>query len=133
MSGRPRSLHLQLTLALVAVLGFTLCGFSLVMSAAFQRALLRQFDARLAEDAQAIADMVEERAQGPWQFEQGPLEDFESGRATGYFEVWMDDGSLLARSPSLASAELDRDGTTDLASRRQAGTPPRRLSSSTSR
>ena len=111
MSGRPRSLHLQLTLALVAVLGFTLCGFSLVMSAAFQRALLRQFDARLAEDAQAIADMVEERAQGPWQFEQGPLEDFESGRATGYFEVWMDDGSLLARSPSLASAELDHRAT----------------------
>ncbi len=108
MSRRPWSLHLQLTLALVAVLGLSLCASSLVLHAAFQRALLRQFDARMDGDAQAIANMVEERVQGPWQFERGPLDDFEPGRTAAYFEVWMDDGSLLARSPSLGNAELAR-------------------------
>jgi signal transduction histidine kinase len=107
MTPKTRSLHRQLTLALVAVLGLSLCAFSIVLHEAFRRGLLRQFDARLGEDAQAIADMVEERAQGPWQFERGSLEDFEPRRAAAYFEVWMDDGSILARSPSLGSAELD--------------------------
>jgi heavy metal sensor kinase len=105
------SLGLRLTAAVVAVLGLSLCTFSLVLHATFSRALWRQFDERLAQDARAVANMVEERAVGPWEFEPGALEDFERKYGAVYYEVWMDDGTVLARSPPLGRGDLQRAPT----------------------
>ncbi len=80
----------------------------MVLHATFSRALWRQFDERLAQDARAVANMVEERAGGPWEFEPGALEDFERKYGVVYYEVWMDDGTVLARSPSLGRSDLRR-------------------------
>jgi signal transduction histidine kinase len=95
-----------LTWAICGVLAISLFGFSLLLHAAFGRALLRQFDGRLIEDARAIATMVEERASGPWEFEPGAVEDLERMFGPALFEVRMDDGAVLARSSALG--ERDR-------------------------
>jgi signal transduction histidine kinase len=88
--------------------------------------LTRQVDERLAEDARAIANLVEERAQGPWEFEAGAAEELERTFGAAYIEVKMDDGTVLARSParerrwpasalgSIASIELDDGGSARL-------------------
>ncbi len=102
------SLRFRLTAAVVGVVGFSLCIFSVFLHTAFSRALFRQFDERLEQDARAVANMVEERAGGPWEFESEPFEEFEQKSGAAYFEVWMDDGSVLARSPSLGTADLER-------------------------
>lgn len=106
MTRAPRSLQTRLMTAIVGVLGLSLLGFSILLHAAFRRALVREFDARLSQDAQAIGGMVEERATEPWEFEAAALAEFERKHGGAYFEVLMDDGSVLARSPSLANGDL---------------------------
>jgi len=98
-----------MTLVVALVLGASLGAFSVVIYASFARALWRQFDARLLADAQAIANMVEERSQGLWEFEAGHFVDFDLPQGFAWYEVWMDDGTPLARSPSLAARDLPRD------------------------
>ena len=102
------SLRFRLTVAVLGVVGIALGMFSLALHAAFGRALWRQFDERLAQDARAVANMVEEQAGGPWEFEPGALEDFEQKNGAVYFEIWMDDGNVLARSSSLGTSDLPR-------------------------
>ena len=89
-----------------ALLGVALAVFSLLLYAMFGRAVRAQFDARLAEDARAVAGMIEVHAHAPWEFEPGTLEDFQQPEGSAFFEVWMDDGSVLARSRTLGAREL---------------------------
>jgi two-component system heavy metal sensor histidine kinase CusS len=104
----PPSLRLRLGAGIAAALGVSLCAFSLVLYVAFSRALWRQFDERLAQEARAVANMVEEREQDPWEIEPAVLDGFGSPYGVAYFEIWMDDGTVLARSPSLGTRDLDR-------------------------
>lgn len=104
MSGAA-SLRLRLTLAIALVLGLALAAFSVVLHATVERAVWQQFDQRLTEDALAIGNMVEERA-GPWEFEAGQPGDLERWGGPTFFEVWMDDGAVLARSASLGAGHL---------------------------
>jgi signal transduction histidine kinase len=105
---RPSSLKVRLTLAVVGVLAVSMFGFSLLQTALFRHALLAEFDDELAEDARALANMVEERAEGPFQIEAGALEGFDHKQGASYFEIWMDDGAVLARSPLLGGRDLER-------------------------
>jgi signal transduction histidine kinase len=110
------TLRTRLTLALVAVLGLSLTAFSLVLDAAFRRALWAQFDARLVEDASAAVTMVEVHQDGSLELETASLPGFEPGREPSYFEIWTEGGSVFARSPSLAERHLSRppnDGLMD--------------------
>jgi two-component system sensor histidine kinase QseC len=100
------TLRRRLTAALACVLGASLAAFSLVLDTAFRRALWAQFDARLAEDARAVASMVEEHGDGRWEFESGPLLGFEAGQSTAYYEAWTDGGRVIGRSPSLGPRDL---------------------------
>jgi signal transduction histidine kinase len=100
----PTSLRGSLTLANASLLTACLCGFSLLLYAAFGRALSRHFDERLAADAATIAHMVEEHADGSWEFEGQP--EFERMFGDAYFEVHLDDRRLFARSLSLANRAL---------------------------
>jgi signal transduction histidine kinase len=108
MKRSAHSLRLRLAAGVGGALGLSLCAFSLVLYATFSRALWRQFDERLAQDARAVANMVEERARGPWEIEPAVLEDFENQYGAVYFEIWMDDGTVLVRSPSLGARDLER-------------------------
>ena len=104
-----RSLRLRLTVALVGVLTVLFVGLSLVLHVVFARALYRQFDGRLLGDAAAIAGMAEDELPEV-EFEPESLPDFDGGRRPSYFEAWLDDGKVLARSPSLGARDLARPG-----------------------
>lgn len=93
-------------MAVVGVLVAVLAVFSVSLHAIFARALWRQFDGQLASDAAAIAGMVEEDELAPWQFEYGSLPEFERPARPAYFQVWLSDGTVLARSPSLGTRDL---------------------------
>ena len=80
---------------------------SLVLHAVFARALYRQFDGRLLGDASAVAGMAEDESPEV-EFESESLPDFDRGRRPAYFEAWLDDGRVLARSPSLGAGDFAR-------------------------
>jgi signal transduction histidine kinase len=102
------SLRGRLTLAVACVLALVLSAFSVVLDAAFRAALRRQFDARLAEDANAVAGMVEQHGPSVWELEPVTLSGFEAGRAGAYFEIWSETGAVIGRSPSLGASDLPR-------------------------
>jgi signal transduction histidine kinase len=95
----PSSLRWRLILANASLLTACLFSFSLLLYAAFGRALSRHFDERLAADAATIAHMVEEHRDGSWEFEG--QNEFERMFGGAYFEVHLDDRQLFARSRSL--------------------------------
>lgn len=100
------SLRARLTVGVVLVVGAAITLFSAVALLAFSRGLTGELDARLVADSRALAGMVEEHAEEPWEFEAGGLEEFEPGPSAAYFEIWLDDGTVLARSASLGNADL---------------------------
>lgn len=102
-----RSLRSRLTLSLVAVLAVSLGALALVIEMVTSRALRRQFDERLIDDAVAVAGMAEDEGGVP-DFEYESLPDFERAARAAYYEAWLDDGRVLARSPSLGTRDLLR-------------------------
>jgi two-component system sensor histidine kinase QseC len=104
-----RSLRFRLTRALVGVLAAVLVLLSLVLHAVFARALHDQLDGRLRGDAAAVAGMSEDDG-GQGEFEYESLPEFERAWRPAYFQAWLDDGRVLARSPSLGAGDLPRAG-----------------------
>ena len=100
------SLRARLTVGVVLVVGAAIALFSAVALLAFSRGLTGELDARLVADSHALAGLVEEHAEEPWEFEAGGLDEFEPGPSAAYFEIWLDDGTVLARSASLGKADL---------------------------
>lgn len=102
-----RSLRYRLTLSIVGVLAVVLIGLSLVLDAVFAHALWRQLDDRLLGEAAAVAGMAEDASPSP-EFEYESLPEFERAGRPAYFQAWLDDGRILARSPSLGAGALER-------------------------
>jgi len=101
-----RSLRFRLTVAVVGVLATVLVALSFVLHAVFARALWRELDGRLRDDAAAVAGMAEEDG-AESEFEYEALPEFERQWRPAYFEAWLDDGRVLARSPSLGAGDLE--------------------------
>ncbi len=101
------SLRARLVVSVVLVVGLTLSLFSVVLSVAFRRGLEASFAERLDGEARSLAAMVEEHATS-WEFEVGRLEAYAAGPEAAYFEIWLDDGTVLARSESLEAGTLPR-------------------------
>jgi|SRR5579871_66280 len=107
-----RSLRTRLTVALVGVLAISLSALAVVIDGVVTRTLERQFDARLLDDATAVAGMAEDEA-GATEFEYESLPEFERTDLPAYFEAWLDDGTVVARSPSLGTSGLSRVSVND--------------------
>lgn len=123
MSGVRRSLRVRMTASLVAVLILALGTLSVVVDQVVWRALVQQLDAQLADDASAVAGMAED--EGPTvDFEYESLPDFERSQRPAYFQAWLDDGQVLARSPSLQGRDLPRPAPPGAATRFFALTLP---------
>jgi two-component system heavy metal sensor histidine kinase CusS len=105
---RPLSLRVRIGLALAGVLALSLVTSSVVLHVAFRRALVREFDARLASDAGAVTNMVEEHSDGSLEFEARALPTSRHETGPAYFEVWTSKGAPVARSSSLGGADLPR-------------------------
>lgn len=101
-----RSLRMQLTVSVVAVLAGMLVVFALLLHSVVRRALTDQFDARLLGDATAIGGMAEDERPAPPMFEYQSLPEFERAFRPAYFQAWLDDGHVLAHSPSLSFGNL---------------------------
>jgi two-component system, OmpR family, sensor kinase len=102
-----RSLRTRLIVTLVGVLVVALGALAFVVDAVVGRALERQFTSRLGDDAAAVAGMAEDEG-GVTEFEYEPIPTFETQREPAYFQLWLDDGTVVARSPSLGTGELAR-------------------------
>jgi len=99
LSGGTPSIQRRLTVTLVAIVGVSLVACSLTVYVKFTQGVWRDFDARLVQDAHAIALMVEEYGDRPWEIEPGGFEAFKQMRGPASVEIWMDDGSVLWRAP----------------------------------
>jgi len=100
------SLRVRLTVGVLSVLAAVLATFAIVVRVVLGSALDRQLDARLSGNAAAVAGMAEDGT--PPEFEYESLPEFERAVRPGFFEAWLDDGRVLARSPSLGTRDLDR-------------------------
>lgn len=105
----------RLTVAVTSVVTVALLGFSVLLYFVIRSNLQGSFDARLLQQAIALANMVEERpAPSAWELELSAFEHLDESDDAGFYELWMDDGSVLTRSASLKGAELPRDATAPL-------------------
>ncbi|HVX94805.1 MAG TPA: ATP-binding protein [Polyangia bacterium] len=102
-----RSLRSRLTLSLIGMLVLSLAALSLVVHVVVARALERQLDSRLLDEAGAVAEMAEDD-RGATEFEAESLPDFERGERPAYFQAWLEDGTVIARSPMLGTRDLQR-------------------------
>src|SRR5437764_4319035 len=73
-------------------------------------ALLHSFDDGLQKQAQAIASMAETKdGKVKFEIDAGELPEFQPSRRPEYFELFDAKGQTIAKSPSLAAAELARN------------------------
>jgi two-component system heavy metal sensor histidine kinase CusS len=118
---RLPTLRARLTVSVVAVLAVVLLSFSLLLQAAFGRALWAALDDRLRSEARALAGMVEQEPDGHLELEfegVSALPDFDDRPRPAYFQVWRPDRQPLARSPSLRGQDLPEPGQGMTVSRR---------------
>lgn len=79
---------------------FALLGVAVFL--AVRSAILSEFDATLVAKAQALAAMTEQDSHGVHlDFEASQLPEFQRSSKPEYFQLWLDDGTTLAKSPSL--------------------------------
>ena len=107
-----KTLSGRLTVSVVGVVALALAVFSALLFSSIRSTLLAQFDGQLLDEARALANMVEERpANQAWELELSAFAVFEQSEGTEFYELWMDDGAVIARSHSLGSVDLPRDGS----------------------
>ena len=108
-----KSLRLQLLVgtALGTIAVFIVSGA--VLYALIGRSLRGEFDASLGARARSLMALVE--------WDEGGLEseltevsipEFEPSEFAGYYQIWLSDGTVFARSPSLLGGDLRRLGGT---------------------
>ena len=98
MKADAPSLRRRLTISAASIVGVSLTVLSLTVYMSIRQTVWHDLDAKLAHDAHAAALMVELYQDGRWEIEEGSLEAFEQ-RGLASVELWLDDGSLLARAP----------------------------------
>jgi two-component system sensor histidine kinase QseC len=104
-----RSLRARLLAGMVAGMVGLLILFGVVVYAAVHRSLVDGFNASLAVTAKAVAGQIEQKGQKlKFEYDDLKMPEFERKDNPEYFEIWQDDGKVLARSPSLGTADLPR-------------------------
>ncbi len=102
-----RSLRSRLLLGSAVGTIALLSAAGLVVYLLVRARLTAQFDGALAATARSLAYLAEqEHGEIDLEFTELPIEEFRRGERAEYFQVWLPDGTVLARSPSLGQAEL---------------------------
>lgn len=103
------SLRSRLLVGTAAGTALLLAAAGLVVYLLVRAWLLAQFDQALAGKARALALLVEqEDDEIEHDLRERVTREFEPGERPEYFQAWLPDGTVLARSPSLGSDDLDR-------------------------
>ena len=101
------SLRRRLTILVVCIVGGALAALATtvyVMSSGPNR---DRFDERLVEAGRAAVASLEQQRDGRWTLDRSAFAAVDQSRGATAFQVWLDDGSVLARFPPDA-AELPR-------------------------
>ncbi len=106
---RMRSIRQRLTWTLMAGLAALMIMGGAVLYPAIKHILFAEFDSALLAKARALTQLAEPGRDGmSLNFTERPLPEFEGGPQPEYYQVWMFDGSVQARSPSLGDLSLPR-------------------------
>jgi signal transduction histidine kinase len=88
-------------LATAVAIAVVMVTTGVVLDALLRAALYDQFDAALAARARALAVLVEQETDGlEVELTEVPLPEFEPGRAAAYYLLSLQDGTVIAHSPS---------------------------------
>jgi two-component system heavy metal sensor histidine kinase CusS len=106
---RQRSLRGRLTVWLLAGTGLLLTAGGLLLDRVIGSSLRREFDVALVAEAKSLMMSTEQRAGTVWlEVAEGALPEFAPGEKPDYFQMWLGQGAVLARSPSLGTRDLPR-------------------------
>src|SRR5579859_3171845 len=103
------SIRKRLTVHLLATVLLLFVAGSILLYNYVSRRLTNQYDSTLAARARTVASLIQFDPKDG--LEYGPtdqdLADYRPAEHPAYFQIWRDDtGSVVARSPSLAVADL---------------------------
>lgn len=99
MSRRAGSLRRALTATVIAVVGVALATLSASAYVLYSRGQRERFDERIAEAARAAAVLVGRDGIQPSDLEADLLPTLDQSRGATSFQIWNEDGSVLARYP----------------------------------
>ncbi|HUS48331.1 MAG TPA: hypothetical protein VM098_09430, partial [Phycisphaerae bacterium] len=107
-----RSLRSRLVVGVMGGIVLLLVLFSLAVYALVRRSLVAEFDASLAATARILIASVEQEDDEIDFKDLQQLPEFEAGKHPAYFQLYLDGGGVLGRSPSLGNDSLpDFSGT----------------------
>jgi signal transduction histidine kinase len=102
-----RSLRSRLTVFLLAGMGLLLAGGGLLLDRAISSRLRREYDEALLDKARALVTLTEQENGKAWlEFSYNFMPEFAAQEKPAYFELWLNDGSVIDRSRSLAGRDL---------------------------
>ncbi len=118
-----RSLRSRLLLGMIAGMTVLLVLFSLIIYFVIRDALEEQFNQSLATSVRLLASGVEleipesdtepggqqdENNEVDIEFDVQMMPEFQREKHPSYFQIWRQDGTAVARSPSLGQSDLSR-------------------------
>jgi two-component system, OmpR family, heavy metal sensor histidine kinase CusS len=105
-----RSLRGRLSVWLLAGTGLLLGGGGLFLDWTIRAQVRQDFDGGLLAEARSMMAVTEQEGQAiSVELSPGLMPEFDAGRRRpDYYQVWVDGGRVLARSPSLRGATLPR-------------------------
>ncbi len=104
-----RSLRTRLLTGTIVGIILLLTVFNLIVYTVIRNTLVKQFDTSLASIAQILAASVERDGdEVELEFEVQQMPEFHNAEHPTYYQLWMDDGEALARSPLLGMDDLVR-------------------------
>jgi two-component system heavy metal sensor histidine kinase CusS len=104
-----RSLRTRLLVGIIGAMVFLLTVFSLLLYVVIARALVSQFDTSLASIAEILAGSIErDEGQIEVDLEAQRMPEFQNAGYPTCYELWRDDGTVLAKSPLLGERDLPR-------------------------
>jgi two-component system heavy metal sensor histidine kinase CusS len=108
-----RSLRSRLLLGTGIASTVILLAAGVILYLLVRMALVEEFNAVLAAKARALAALVEQDGDKvDFEAENVGMPEFEKADRPEYFELWLDDSAVLARSKSLRGGDLSRIGGT---------------------
>jgi two-component system sensor histidine kinase QseC len=105
------SIKMRLLLWVIGGTAGLLAVFAFVVYGVMYRSLVNGFDAVLASTARTIASSVEQNEEKiKAEIDERELPEFHRAKRPDFFQLWREDGSILARSTSLKEADLELFG-----------------------
>jgi two-component system heavy metal sensor histidine kinase CusS len=108
-----KSLRVQLLVGTALGMAAVLLMSGAVLYALIGSTLRSEFDASLVARARSLMALAEQDEEGmEFELTEVSLPEFEPSERAEYYQLWLSDGTVFARSPSLLKGALDQFGGT---------------------